>query len=89
MTASRYLDSPYCFSISAALCLPFPAGVEPVPLSPLVVRWGLIEKPRLIVRAIELNPLVVDVVVEAVPRPSGEPVAPLPVPVPVPLALSL
>ena len=81
-----YFVSPYCFSISAALwaCLATPA--DPALLAPLFVFGGLIEKPLLIVRAIELNPPV-DVEVEAdatevdaVPIPSGDPLPPASVP---------
>jgi hypothetical protein len=87
----HYLDSPYFFKISAALDgFPAPPPADPELLAPLVEFCGLIENPRLMVRAMELNPLDVEFeAADAVPIPSGDPFAALPVPVPVPLLLSL
>ena len=72
--------------MSAALGA-FPAfPAEPALLVPPLDFCGLIENPRLIVRAIELNPPVeVEVEadaaeVDAVPIPSGDPLPPVPVP---------
>jgi hypothetical protein len=79
-----YFLSPYCFNISAAVCpLPLVPDADPALLAPLVVRVLLIEKPRLIVLAMDPIPLVP--VTEPVPTlrllplatPNGDPFIPV------------